>query len=110
MLSAGVLPAVEQLFRQIPVASPAHVAAADLLVSIRREHIPFICLLLCCGLLVEILTMSLEGPACVVDACLLTPLAFLICVVREAAVKICTHCKVWNARCGPRTRSNDCLV
>jgi hypothetical protein len=32
MLSAGVLPAVEQLFRQIPVASPAHVAAADLLV------------------------------------------------------------------------------
>jgi hypothetical protein len=33
MLSAGVLPAVEQLFRQIPAASPAHVAAADLLVS-----------------------------------------------------------------------------
>ncbi|WIA14201.1 hypothetical protein OEZ85_002740 [Tetradesmus obliquus] len=34
MLSAGVLPAVEQLFRQIPVASPAHVAAADLLAQL----------------------------------------------------------------------------
>lgn len=32
MLCAGLLPALEQLFRQLPVASPAHVAAADLLV------------------------------------------------------------------------------
>lgn len=33
MLSSGLLPAIEQLFRQVPVVSPAHVAAADLLVS-----------------------------------------------------------------------------
>jgi hypothetical protein len=45
MLSAGVLPAVEQLFRQIPVASPAHVAAADLLVSTGQEHAARSCLI-----------------------------------------------------------------
>lgn len=33
MLSAGVLPALEQLFRQLPVVSPAHVTAATFLVS-----------------------------------------------------------------------------
>jgi hypothetical protein len=32
MLSAGVLPALEQLFRQLPVVSPAHVTATVLLV------------------------------------------------------------------------------
>lgn len=34
MLSAGVLPALEQLFRQLPVVSPAHVTAAIFLVSL----------------------------------------------------------------------------
>jgi hypothetical protein len=33
MLSAGVLPALEQLFRQLPVVSPAHVTAVLFLVS-----------------------------------------------------------------------------
>lgn len=34
MLCAGVLPALEQLFRQLPVVSPAHVTATVLLVSL----------------------------------------------------------------------------
>ncbi|KAF8061288.1 hypothetical protein HT031_004378 [Scenedesmus sp. PABB004] len=34
MLDAGLLPPVEQLFRQVPVVSAAHVAAADLLVQL----------------------------------------------------------------------------
>jgi hypothetical protein len=34
MLSVGVLPALEQLFRQLPVVSPAHVTAATFLVSL----------------------------------------------------------------------------
>lgn len=33
MVASGLLPAMEQLFRQVPVVSPAHVTAADLLVS-----------------------------------------------------------------------------
>lgn len=33
MLGAGALPALEQLFRQLPVVSPAHVTAATFLVS-----------------------------------------------------------------------------
>lgn len=33
MLSSGLLPPLEQLFRQVPGVSPAHVAAASLLVS-----------------------------------------------------------------------------
>lgn len=37
MLSAGVLPALEQLFRQLPVVSPAHVTAAVFLVSCAIE-------------------------------------------------------------------------
>lgn len=38
MLSAGVLPAVEQLFRQLPVVSPAHVTATILLVSAPSQY------------------------------------------------------------------------
>jgi hypothetical protein len=49
MLSAGVLPAVEQLFRQIPVASPAHVAAADLLVRGQRQHITELMMTMSCA-------------------------------------------------------------
>lgn len=52
MVAAGVLPAMEQLLRQVPVVSPAHVTGAVLLVScgsvlwlyLRCKHIePVVC-------------------------------------------------------------------
>jgi hypothetical protein len=38
MLSAGLIPALEQLYRQVPGVSPAHVTAADLLVR-KCDHL-----------------------------------------------------------------------